>query len=469
MGTPLFTQIAPTLVEILIACTFLSQQYGIGMGAGLLALLASFVVYSKYTTPSVIQAREGMISSGNRAYESLNDALKRYKVMRDCNQLEKTMSAIDSTHTQMASAEIQSMSKPFQISYGYSMISHIHMLAAALPVGLGVLSGRYSVQNFVTLVGYLREISTLLPAFGAAMNQLFTAYPDIKFVFSELSIPDEVVDLHPDTPLLLDADSPPSIEFEGVSFSYPPKTGESSKPLFEDLTFTIPSGKKVAFVSESGAGKTTIFNLLYGYYAPERGRIKIDGQDISQVSLNSLQRSIRLLGQTPNLFKGSIRENISYGESSEEVSDDRIFDLAARASLFDFLQSFPDKLGTDVGEDGKALSGGQQQKVAVLRGLLKQSSIQLLDEITAPFDSDSASQVLQNVFRTSSKVTTLMITHKLTEAQMADQIVVLEGGRVVAQGPHTDLLSTCPLYQRLWSAYTSHSSEAETLISSSLM
>jgi ABC-type multidrug transport system fused ATPase/permease subunit len=209
-----------------------------------------------------------------------------------------------------------------------------------------------------------------------------------------------------------------------------------------------------------GGGKTTLFNLLYGYYSPSCGTIRINGQDITQVSLKSLQGRISLLGQKPNLFKGSIRANICYGATHpEDVTDDEILRLSQGADLHEFLQSFPEKLETDVGEEGNTLSGGQQQKVAVLRGLLKNSPIRLLDEITASFDSQSATQLLQSILRTSEKITTLMITHKLTEAKLADLIIVLEKGKVIAQGPHAVLVESCPLYQELWNAYMAENSQ----------
>lgn len=454
IGTPLLTQIAPTVAEIAIACSVLSSRYGVEMGAGLFGLMASYTGYSALTAKPIINARETSLKAGNEAYENFCSAITQYKTMRDFGKFDETMKGVDAALNNMVDADITATIKPLQMGLGHYAISRASMLAATLYVGLGVQSGKFSVQEFVVLVGYLHQLSNLLPAFGQAINQLFASYPDLKFVFSELSKPDEVVDLHPETRLSVELGVAPSIEFDDVTFSYPSKPGEDEKPpLFKNLSFKVQSGQTVAFVSESGAGKTTIFNLLYGYYTPTQGTIKINDQDISQVSLNDLQKNIGLLGQTPNLFKGSIRDNIFYGaENPDQVTDPMIWDLARSANLFDFLQSFPEQLDTDVGEGGKKLSGGQQQKVAILRGLLKQSSIRLLDEITAPFDNQSAAQVLQSINKLSDGVTSLMITHKLKEAQYADQIIVIDNGKVIAQDIHDELLMTCDLYQKLWHA-----------------
>ncbi len=349
---------------------------------------------------------------------------------------------------------------------GHILIARLMMLLVALSVSAGIKTEQYTVQEFIVLLGYLNQLSSLLPPFGQAINQLFAAYPDLKFVFGELANGHEIVDEHPNIPLPVVPGVAPLIEFKNVSFTYPPKKDEKiGLTVFKDLSFTVKPGETVAFVSASGAGKTTIFNLLYGYYKPNQGVIKINGKDISEVSLTSLQKNINLFGQTPDLFKGSIRDNILFGgENPTTITDDMIYNTAKAVDLYDFLQAFPDKLATDVGSEGKAISLGQRQKVSVLRGLMKQGVIRLLDEITAPFDNSSAQAVLQNLAKPSG-VTTLMITHKLHEAQHVDKIFVLEDGRVVAEGTHQELLETSPHYQKLW-ADGNH--DAEPMRSSSM-
>lgn len=438
-GVPLLTKIVPTLVEICIACVILSQTCDMTIAISLVSLIASYVIYGIFTTNTILVSREKLNAAYNEAFETMGTILSRYKVMRDCNQLEHDLKRVTDVLERTKLAEIEACSKPDQVSMGHSLMSYAQMLFAVLYMGQGVSTGRFQPQNFILMVGYLGRLATSLPGFGSAINQVLFSYPDLKFVFSELAKPDEVVDLHPDVPLLID--EPPTIEFEHVNFCYPSNTEVS---LFQEFSLKIPGGKKVAIVSESGFGKTSLFNLLYGYYAPDLGSIKIVGQDVSQVSLNSLQSQICVLGQNPNLFKGTIRENILYGSSHpEEMTDDQIYLLAESIGLGNFFESFAEKLDTQVGEGGKALSGSQQQKVSILRSFMKPSSVYLLDEATASLDVQSATQILEKLLSPSRKATVLMITHKLTEAQMADEIIVLGNGKVLGQGTHSELLKDC--------------------------
>jgi ABC-type multidrug transport system fused ATPase/permease subunit len=454
-ATPLMKEVAPMMIEIVIACSVLSTRYGAEMGLGLFGLLSTYTIYSGATAKPIVNLREKSLAAGNAAFQNFTTALAQYKNMRDFNKYDETMRNVVAAINEMVKADILAAIRPQQIGLGHIAISRFAMLAAALWVGLGVRAEKYTSDEFIIIIGYLNQLAVYLPSFGSAVNQLFASYPDVKFVVGEVLKPDEVVDAHPGVPLIIAEDEAASLAFEGVSFSYPVKAGEAPKPpMANALSFVIAPGQRVALVSESGAGKTTLFNLLYRYYQPESGVIKINGQDIGGVSLDALQKHIGLIGQTPNLFKGSIRENICYGAPvGSAPTDNDILKLAESVNLASFLTSFPDGLNTDVGEGGKKLSGGQQQKVAILRGLMKPCKIRLLDEVTAPFDSQSARSVLHGLFSAEDQPTTLMITHKLTEVQLADAIMVLEGGRCIAMGRHHELLADCELYQRLWHDY----------------
>ena len=453
-GSILLTRIAPTVMEITIACMVLSNQYGEEISFGLLGLLILLASYSALTAKSIIDAREASLQSGNEAYDEFYSAITQYKSMRDYGKFDETMKVLKQKLNNMANDDFLAASKPLQIGFGHILIVRFGMLLASLYSGSLVKSGKYNTQDFLVLIGYFSQLSNLLPAFGHGINQLVSSYPDLKFVFSELAKPDEVVDLYPDRSLPITLGVAPSIEFDNVTFSYDNKiTGKKDQLLFENLSFKIMPGEKVVFISESGAGKTTIFNLLYGYYVPTRGVIRINGENISQISLNSLQENITLFGQNPNLFKGTIRENIIYGAKKTAKIEDKMIWVAANAlNLSDFLLSFPQKLNTEVGEGGKKLSGGEQQKVAILRSLIKSCSIHLLDEVTAALDNQSSAKMLHGLLNISEGVTSLMITHNLKEAQYFDRILVLDKGKITSQGTHSFLLETCDLYQKLWTA-----------------
>ena len=466
IGAPLLTQILPMVLQIGIAGSLLSYQYSVDLGASVVLLSAVYAAYSAATAKYVIRSNQDMLNSWNEVYASSQGAIKRYKIMRDFGKFEETMAALDAVLTHCwSSSFVNTLTKPLQIGLGHSVISYAHMFWAARYVGAGVRSGQFNVQDFVAIFGYLLQLSNLMPAFGLAINALFASYPDLKFVLGELAKPDEVVDMHPDMPLLLVDGEPPSIEFDRVTFHYPPKCGEPmSPPLFDNLSFKVAANQRVVLVGKSGAGKSALLNLLYGYYQPTSGTIKINDQDISGISLNALQRNITLFRQKSNLFKGTIRQNICYGaELPATVTDDAIWALARDLNLFDFLNELDQKLDTDVGEGGESISGGEQQKIAILRGLIgKNSPIWLLDEVTSSLDSQAALQVLQTIDSASEGVTRLMITHKLTGMQDADQIIVLDKGKIVAQGKHDALMHTSELYTQLWRGCNESSATASS-------
>jgi ABC-type multidrug transport system fused ATPase/permease subunit len=442
-GVPMLTQIIPTLLEIGIAATLMARQYDAIVAGSLLLLTTSYVLYSALTTRPILESREEAIKTGNATFNTIGKNLSQYKIMRDCNQFDPTMKEINDALDEMRKADAQAYEMPIQVNLGHSVLSYAHMLFVTLYIGRNLQAPKS--QDFITLLGYLGSLASLLPSFGHSVNDVLSSYPDLKFVFSKLSQPHQVVDPYPDVPLLIE--KAPSIEFENVSFQYSTQT----ETLFKSLSFKISPGQKVALVSKSGAGKTSLFNMLYGYYNPDQGLIKINDQDIAKVSLNSLQTQICLLGQNPNLFLGTLRENIVYGAPDRsKVTDEALYALAKSVGFDDFFDSLPDKLDTDVGEGGKALSGGQQQKVSLLRSLLKTTKIRLLDEVTASLDGLAATNMLQSLL--SEDVTTLMITHKLTEAKMADEILFLEEGQIVKRGTHEELLQTCAPYLELWNA-----------------
>ena len=455
VGTQLLTQILPMALQILIAGALVSSQYDVELGSSLVLLSVVYAVYSAITAKSVIGVNKEFLDAWMAVSIKTQGALSRYKIMCEFGKFKETMTEIDAILTHCWSdAFVKSQTKPLQIGLGHITLSYAHMLLAVMYVGSGVQSGKYTVQDFVVIVGYLLQLSTLMPAFGSAINQVFAEYPNLNAVLSALADDSQKMkDLHPDIPVPMVAGRAPSIEFENVSFSYPPKPGElQSTPIYNNISFKVESNQRVALVGKNAEGKTTLFKLLFGYYTPTSGVIKINGQDITQVSLKALQRSIGYFGQNSNLFKGSIRENICYGaEIPEAVTDDMIWELARASNLHDFLNGFEHKLDTDVGELGQNLSGGQQQKIAILRGLIRKSAIWLFDEPAASFDSTAATQFLQTINEAHTGVTSMMITHQLNQVRLyADLIVVIDEGRVIAHGTHDELFDTCEIYNELY-------------------
>ena len=454
-GALLASKIGPSVIEITAACAALSSLYGIEVGLSLMTLLAVYGVYGYSTVKPIIKIREQHLDATNAAWTIIFDTIRRHPLMQLCDQTERDQKEIHKILSQLTDVETRIATVPLKIDLGFIQLPRLNMLFAALFVGLGVQPGRYTVQQFTVLATYFAQLSNSLPGFGKALNQLLSLYPDIKFVCNAQNQPNTVVDLYPNVPLVTSPpetppiEAQPFIEFKNVSFNYPGKP-----PVFTNLSFQVFQGQKVALISKSGIGKTTAFNLIFKHYAPTKGTIEINGQDISKVGLKSLRSKISFFGQSALLFPGTVRTNICYGaENPGTVTDELIWETARAAGLHDFLT----KVGLDkeVGEQGKMLSGGEQQKVAVLRGLMKKAPIRLYDEITASLDVESAAFMLKSLKDTSTANTTsFTVTHKLSEITEMDVIIVLSEGAAIAQGTHSELLETCTLYQELWESYS---------------
>lgn len=443
LGISILTSVLPTLIRTGITSVCLTYQIGPLAGGSLILLMAVYAFYSVRMTPKILLSREEAHAAWNQTWQEIGNNFARYKLVRDCNQTERVLATSNQSIEKLKAVNLKASQISEAADIGYLLSSYLHVLFLALKL----MKNSQNPKEALLFIEYLIPFATDMSGFGHQVSSLFSSYPDLKYVFSKLRMASEVTDSYPDVPLNIDR--APEITFNNIRFQYPTK----GEPLFTDLSFTVPAGSKVALVSRSGAGKSSIFQLLYQYYPLSGGAIQIDGQDISKVSLKSLQKQVCLLGQQPLLFQGTIRENILFGAPHpESVSDETLQSLAASIGFDDFFKGFPKGLDTDVGEGGRALSGGQQQKVALIRSLLKTTKIRLLDEATASLDNLSAARMLDALLDRKQDITTLMITHKLTEARKAELILFLEDGKIIAQGTHDELLKTCTPYRELWEA-----------------
>lgn len=456
IGTRIFAHFLPVILEMSITCIWLSRKYGKEVSLLMLLLITSYFLCAIFSANNTILVRDQNIKTTARMWEEFGSVISKYKIMCDYGQLDLAMSGVDLEQQKMTKTDTNVQINSLRVALFQQIASSLCIILVAIFVGQQTgVNRKYTSSDFIFIINYFFQFTNLLPVFGLALNHIIAVYPDAKFVFEKLSQREQFVDLYQNTSLIMPADgSGPTIEFIDVSYSYPSnQDNTSSIPVLNGLSFKVSANQKIAFVSESGAGKTTIFNLLMRYLTPTSGVIKINDQDISLIGIDSVRDNINLFGQNPNLFKGTVRQNICYGAKNKKfVLDEEIWRVADSVGLSDFLKSLPDLLDTNVGDAGKALSGGQQQKVAILRGLFKSSAIRLLDEVTASLDSQSAAQTLRKVNYEQRNMTTFMISHKLSELEFVDQIIVLDQGRVIAQGTHNQLMSTCELYQKLWYA-----------------
>ncbi|MBF8263450.1 MAG: transporter ATP-binding protein [Parachlamydiales bacterium] len=458
-------QLLPTIAETSIAALITTYAYGWEVGATLAVLLPLFAGFSYCMVPYLIEVREASIKEGNKNWEDFSGALENYKLMWECNRYPDVMAEQRQSFRKLFDTVFREAIRELDANRGYVAISYLYLACMTYLMFLRWQTKRCSGEEFLTITGYAAGLASSLPEFGRALSGLFRARPDLRLVFSELEEP-EIIDAHPDVALSFErgrSDDTAFIQFDKVGFTRPPQKEKSEETTcFVDLSFMVKRGEKLALVSESGAGKSTLFNLLYRFYTPNSGEISINGQEISKVGFRSLYEHVCLIEDRPSLFKGSIRKNICYGA---ELTDEEIFTLADSVYLKPFLEE--KGLDTDVGAGGKALSAGQQQKVAILRGLAKflkggpkPCPILLMDEVTANIDAEGARQILQGIFSIASKegTTLIMISHDLTLTMQADRIIVLDKGKgVLAEGTHDALLTSCNPYLNLWDAHTKSS------------
>lgn len=441
------TIVTAKFLELLIACVALSLQYGTPLGLEILALTAVFAAYCIKTTGIVVGANENMNTHGEKAWESMVNTLNNAKIIQDFGKSVGAIKAVREATLAAEQAEVRLVRTPLMVALGHILIVNLGTLAL-------LLSHReqFTAASFVILFGYTNQLNATLPAVGKAMTDVCTRYADLERLIGELKKESEVIDRGRE--ILAPRAAP--ILFDRVRFAYAGKA-----PILEEFSCVIPSGKIVAFVGASGKGKSTIFNLLMRHFTPATGCIKIgDCDTFNDVTLESLRSNISVIEQNPTLFKETIRSNIVF---AAEMTDENIFELAKRLNLAEFVcglvdekaavsfETFQKGLDIPVGKDGGTLSGGQRQKVAILRGFAKEAPIRLLDEVTAALDKKSANMVMAGIKNTQNENnTTIIITHDLPQIASVDIIFVVHKGRVQASGTHEELLRNCDHYQELW-------------------
>ena len=436
--------ILPTLVEIALVIGYLVVYYDVWFATIALVALALYVAYTVKVTEWRTQFRRQVNEQDSRANTKAIDALINYETVKYFSNEEYEARRYNENLTARMRAGIRAQTSLTVLNLGQSLIIATAVTLLVWRATAGVVAGTMSLGDLVLVNAFMIQLYVPLNFLGVLYREIKQALTDMERMFRLMGERREVADAPDARPLALGSGGAPLIRFERVSFAYDP-----ARPILHEVDFTMAPGTTTAVVGASGAGKSTLARLLYRFYDVAQGGITIDGQDLRRVTQASLRAAIGIVPQDTVLFNDTIRYNIGYGRPGADQSD---IEAAARAAqLHDFIAVLPKGYDSNVGERGLKLSGGEKQRVAIARTLLKDPPILILDEATSALDSRNEQAIQDALRRVAVDRTTLVIAHRLSTIVDADQILVMSAGRVVERGSHEALLRSGGEYARLWS------------------
>jgi len=433
-------QLIPTVVEVSLLMAVLLWKFD---WRYVVATLTTVVVYMGYTyiaTEWRIGIRRKMNDSDTEANTKAIDSLLNYETVKYFNAEEREAARYDRSMERYEEASVKAYTSLAVLNAGQAVIFTAGLTATMVMSAIGVRSGHNTVGDFVMVNAMWIQLNQPLNFMGMLYREIKQAIIDIEKMFNVLSRRPEIQDIEGATPLVVTSGH---VRFDNVQFAYEP-----DRPILKGLTFEVPAGKTVAIVGPSGAGKSTISRLLFRLYDISSGRITIDGQDIRNVTQTSLRAAIGMVPQDTVLFNDTIRYNIRYGRW--EATDSEVEEAARLAQIDGFIRMSPKGYETQVGERGLKLSGGEKQRVAIARTVLKAPPILVLDEATSALDSHTEREIQDALERVSRNRTSLVIAHRLSTIVTADEIIVLDQGRIAERGTHGQLLATGGLYASMW-------------------
>ena len=443
----------PTIIEFLFIGVIFFKEFG---SEYFIVILITVILYAYFTVKASewrIIYREQMNSSDEDANNKAIDSLLNYETVKNFNNEKIEAKLFDKAMEGYERATIKIWTSLAWLNFGQTLIITVGATICMAMSGLSVISGDQTVGDFVLVNALLMQLAIPLNFFGFIYREIRQGITDLSSLLEVMKINPEIVDGHDAKSLKIKGGE---IKFRNVSFSY-----EKDREILKNLSFTINSGTSTAIVGPTGAGKSTLSKLLFRFYDVTEGSILLDDQDIRNITQNSLRQNIGVVPQDTVLFNDTIRYNIKYGRL--DASDDDIYKVIDQAQLTDFISDLPEGLDTIVGERGLKLSGGEKQRVAIARTLLKSPPILILDEATSALDTLTESEIKGALDNLSQKRTSLIIAHRLSTVIGADNIIVLQRGKIVEEGNHKELLKKDGLYADMWSSQQAIEKAEETL------
>ncbi len=432
--------ILPALVELLLAAGVAFVLYGWEFAVIITLAVLGYAVMTWVMTEWRVKLRRRMNEADTDVNARAVDALSNFETVKAFAAEAREADNYNEAKSRYADAASKSQQSLAALNAAQAAIMNGGLLAVALVGAWKAVNGEMQVGDIAALTLMLMQVYQPLNILGWAYREIKQASVDLERLFQTLRLEPEIADAPTAKPLVVKGGA---VRFDGVSFAH-----DGRSRSVDQVSFDIPRGAYVGLAGPSGAGKSTLLRLLFRFYDPDQGRVLIDGQDITQVTQESLRRNLGLVPQEVVLFNTTLRQNILYGRP--EADDTALWDAVERARLKDFIEQLPDGLDTRVGERGLKLSGGEKQRVGVARAILKDPPILILDEATSALDSQTEAEVQDALAEAARGRTTIAVAHRLSTIAKADIILVMEDGKLTEVGPHTQLLDADGRYAAMW-------------------
>ena len=433
--------VVPTLIEVALVLSILAVKFDVWFAGITLVALALYIVFTISVTEWRTQYRRQANEFDSAAHTKAVDSLLNYETVKYFNNEAFEAARYDKSLEALRRARLKAQTSLSLLNTGQQLIIAVALVGMLWRATQGVVDGRMTLGDLVMINAFMIQLYIPLNFLGVLYREIKQSLTDLDRMFTLLEKEREVADA-PNAPAL-QLNGSPTVRFESVVFAY-----ESTRPILHGISFEIPAGKTVAVVGPSGSGKSTLARLLFRFYDVGSGAITIDGQDIRQVTQGSVRRAMGIVPQDTVLFNDTVRYNIAYGRT--DATESEVEQAAKAAHIHDFISATPKGYDTMVGERGLKLSGGEKQRVAIARTLLKNPPIVIFDEATSALDSANERAIQAELQSAAQNKTTLVIAHRLSTVVDAHEILVMDAGRIVERGNHAVLLAMNGRYAQMW-------------------